>query len=70
MKHLRHFEQLQEGKIYTDQDGVCAFKFIGMYNSQLAEFLELDYDEEKGDYVDTDIVRYFNHFEITDLVEA
>lgn len=67
------FNELKEGKIYTDRDGVSAFKFIGIYNEHLAEFSEVDYDEEKGDFVDngfiSPITHLFNKFEVTDLIE-
>ena len=64
------FNELQKGKIYTDKDGVSAFRFEGMYNDQLAEFCECEYDEEKGEYIviDSSFVHLFNKFEISDLI--
>lgn len=62
------FNDLQKGKIYTTKDGVSAFRFECLYNEQLAEFLECEYDEEKGEYMATNTTRLFNKFEIMDLI--
>ena len=64
------FEQLVKGTIYTDRDGVSAFRFDGMFNEYLAEFIKLEYDEEKGEYVDTNFVRLFTKFEVSHLIEG
>lgn len=64
------FDDLKKGKIYVDRDYVSAFKFVGMYNDCLAEFFEMEYVDEKGDFIKTDISRLFNKFEIADLIEC
>lgn len=62
------FSGLQNGRIYTDKDGVRAFRFDGMYNDNLAEFTVCEYDEVKGEFLPTDEVLFFNKFEVTDLI--
>lgn len=62
------FNELQKGRIYTDKDGVRALRFDGMYNDHLAEFTVCEYDEDKGEFVATDEVLFFNNFEVTDLI--
>ena len=63
------FNELVKGKIYTDREGCGYFKFNGYYNSQLAEFIEMELDDVNGYLFETDNILLFNKFEVTDLSE-
>lgn len=62
------FNDLQKGRIYTDNDGVNAYQFVGMRNDQLATFNVCDYDEDKGDYIATSEVVYLTASEVKYLI--
>ena len=62
------FNELQAGRIYTDKDGVNAYKFVGMRNAQIATFKACEYDEEKGDYTATEETIYLTANEVKGLI--
>lgn len=62
------FIDLENGKIYTDKDGVNAYEFVELRNDQLATFKVCEYDEYKGDYVAGDETVYLTAREVEELV--
>lgn len=63
MKKLT-FEQLKEGKLYGDSDGVGFYIFCGFRNDYLATFHWCEYDEEQGEAIETQDTYYLTKREI------
>ena len=47
------FENLVAGHLYSDRNIVNVYRFVRMRNDYIAEFVECEYDEDKGDFIDT-----------------